>query len=458
MCPNPDQSVLNIDPTGFVSRTCNQYDIQGSWYCFADTYNTAEDNCTQTKVPYSATATPGGGMCLAGTLTTSTSSYVGIGLELNGSGGATPVKSPYNATANNPQIIGFNVTLAGTSGGAEVRIGFTGNNGNVPMYVAPYVSRTLAGTTTFPVLFSQAVVPATFTGVADPGGTVTPSSIFDIQVEIPGGVAATYNLCVTNVTPIFAGGDGGTVSGTCSALMTAGGQNCTPAAVVPAGNYGLQNDESNATGQCVQGIAGGPCAGFTASYTAAFGNAGNSAPSAYPSLVYGWQNGIFYGGYPTAKQLTTIATAQSNWQFTVPGSGTWDVAYDTWFSSSPAPTTANGGLELMVWAAAQGGKNPVGSDTGQSVNFTGGPWEIWTGPITVANLGTWNVISYKRNSASSSTVTPDLAQFFNDALTRNVGLQSTWYLLGIQAGFEVWQQNAGANMVTNTFSVNVTTK
>jgi len=363
-----------------------------------------------------------------------------------------------NETANN--VIGFNVSLSGNSGGGEVRIGFTGNAGGVANYVAPFVSTTLNGATTVPVLFSQATVPFT-TGVSDPMGKVDPTMVYDIQVEIPGNTssASTYTLCITSISPILSGFDGGALQGSCSNLMTTGGQNCAPSAVTPAGNYGLQDNVNNAaTGQCVQAVAGGTCSGFTATFANSFGNAGSSSPTSYPSLVYGWQNGTFYGGYPAAKQLSTIATAQSSWTFTVPNSGTWDVSYDTWLHPQASPATANGGLELMVWPAALGGKNPVGSDTGQSVNFAGSNWEIWTGPISVANLGSWTVISYKRNSSSSGTVTPDLAQFFNDALTRNVGLTSSWYLLGIQAGFEVWQQNSGQNMVTNTFSVNVTTK
>jgi hypothetical protein len=455
VCPNPDQSVLNIDATGFVASICNQYRVQGSWYCFADTYGAPEDNCTQGNVPYNAAM---GGMCLSGAIGASFASYVGMGLELNATGGTTSQKLAYNATANN--VIGFNVTLSGNSGGAIVRISFTGNSGTpaVAGYVAPFISTTLNGTTTIPVLFTDAV--DSIMGTSNVNGKVDPTMIYDLQVEIPGGSAANYNLCITNVSPILKGGDGGAVGGSCSSLMTAGGLNCaTTAGVTPAGVYGVQNNiNGGVAGQCVQAVAGGTCAGFTASFTSSFGNAGMSTPQSYPSLVYGWQNGTFYGAYPTAKQLSTIATAQSSWQFTVPNSGTWDVSYDTWLDSQPAPATANGGLELMVWPAALGGKNPVGNDTGQSVNFAGSTWEIWSGPITVQNLGSWTVLSYKRNSSSSGTVTPDLAQFFNDALTRNVGLTSSWYLLGIQAGFEVWQQNSGQNMVTNSFNVNVTTK
>ena len=175
-----------------------------------------------------------------------------------------------------------------------------------------------------------------------------------------------------------------------------------------AGNYGLQNNvNGGATGQCVQGVARRhPARASAATFANAFGNAGNSTPTSYPSLVYGWQNGVFYGGYTTAKQLMNIATAQSSWQFTVPSSGTWDVSYDTWWHPTAAPATANGGLELMVWPAALGGKTPAGTDTHQSVSFAGSTWEIWTGSITVANLGTWQIISYQRSSSSSGMVTP----------------------------------------------------
>ena len=79
--------------------------------------------------------------------------------------------------------------------------------------------------------------------------------IYDLQVEIPGGSAANYNLCITSVSPITQGrrrrrdhrelqqpDDGGRL------------ENCAATAgVTTAGDYGVQNNiNGGVAGQCVQ--------------------------------------------------------------------------------------------------------------------------------------------------------------------------------------------------------------
>jgi hypothetical protein len=46
----------------------------------------------------------------------------------------------------------------------------------------------------------------------------------------------------------------------------------------------------------------------------------------------------------------------------------------------------------------------------------------------------------------------DLKAFFTDAVGEGVGISTSTYLLGIQAGFEVTGANSGA---TNSYSVSV---
>jgi hypothetical protein len=79
-------------------------------------------------------------------------------------------------------------------------------------------------------------------------------------------------------------------------------------------------------------------------------------------------------------------------------------------------------------------------------------FEIWTGTVS-----TWNYIAYRRAPGSSTAISNmNLMQFFNDARTRSVNLQTTSYLLGVQAGYEIWNQPAGeTNVKTSSFSVSV---
>ena len=440
VCTNTDKSILTIDSKGWVDRMCNVYNLQGAWYCFADTYGAPEDNCTKGTTPFS-TASPGPGMCLSGTVPASTSAYVGMGLSLNDSGGMSPVKSAYNATMNH--IIGFTVTIAGTTGGGELRIGYPGADQQTnPTDPAPFVSAAgpaSGGTTDIQALFSQAVVPSSWM-VPNKGATVDPTAIYDIQMEIAGGTtAATYNFCVTDIKPIFSGDAGSSTCGTYGKVC--GSQDV----VVDVGNYAVQNNISNnGTGQCVQPTCSGGNPGFTATFpNGSFGNGGNS-PSSYPSVIYGWAAGTFYPGSPLPKQLSGITSANSTWQYSVPG-GSYDAAYDIWLGSG---TSGTPGLELMIWMGYSGAQ-PAGSDTKKTFALGGVTYEVWTGQVN-----SWKYIAYQSKSPSASgSANFDLNSFFKDAEGEGVGLTSSWYLWGIQAGFEVY--NASGTLTTTSFSASV---
>jgi hypothetical protein len=170
-------------------------------------------------------------------------------------------------------------------------------------------------------------------------------------------------------------------------------------------------------------------------------------PSSYPSVIYGWQNGQYFGTYQAsnAKQVSQIASANTSWQYSVPG-GTYDAAYDTWLGPS---TTGTPGLELMVWLGYNG-VQPAGSNTNKTVTIGGGTYQVWTG-----NVSSWRYLAYRTNSPSgNANVSFNLNDFFQDALkNQNVGLMNNWYLMGIQAGFEVYSESG--TLTTNSFSVSV---
>jgi hypothetical protein len=291
------------------------------------------------------------------------------------------------------------------------------------------------------VLFSQAQVPATW-AVANKGAKIDPNGIYDVQVEIAGSVAATYDFCVTSIKPILSA-DAGT-----STCQSSYGKVCGSQDVVQGvGNYAVQNNIfNNGTGQCVQPSCNAGNGGFTVSFpNGSFGNGGTVTPSSFPSIIYGWANGTFYAGSPLPMQLSAVTSANSTWSYSVPG-GTYDAGYDIWLASSPTATTP--GLELMVWPGFSG-VQPAGSNTNKTVSIAGTSWQVWTGSVS-----SWQYLAYRSNSPSASAnVSLDLNTFFQDAVTENVGLTSSWYLLGVQAGFEIYSMSG--TPTTSSFSVSV---
>jgi hypothetical protein len=448
-CANADKTIIPIDATGFVTRTCNNFGMQGAWYCYADGVAGGTSSCVQGRTPFVAAST---GMCVSGTTSTNTvggAFGAGIGFSLNDSGGAAAVKSAYNAQMNN--VVGFEITVTGTTDVA-LRLNLTGAaSSNDP---APFVA--LPGAGTYQVMIADAVVPGGWAN-ANAGSRATPASIFDVQLAVPADAtkAANYNFCITRLKPILAS-DTITPAGTCTATAAYGSKVCGAQDLLgEVGGYAVQNNiNAGAPGtQCVQAMLGGAtCGGFAATFTG-FGNAILSTPSSYPSIIYGWQNGSFYGSYKTAKQLSAVGAVTSSWNFVSPATGKWNAAYDIWLGPQAAPKTAAGGLELMVWLNYGGGAQPLGSNSNADVSVAGEMWQVWKGSVTV-NAATWQYIAYRRSVGSSAPVNNlDLKAFITNAASQNVGLAPSSYLLGVQAGFEVWQSSEPAT--TNSFSATI---
>lgn len=161
-------------------------------------------------------------------------------------------------------------------------------------------------------------------------------------------------------------------------------------------------------------------------------------------MIYGWQNGVFYGTYQTAVRVSSIQAVPTTWTYAASG-GTYDAAYDVWFGAGPSGLTPT--TELMVWVG-DAGPQPAGSDTNRVVSVGGGLWEVWKGTVN-----SWPYLAYRAKSPNAeATVSLDLAAFIRDAVA-NEGLPSSAYLWGVQAGFEIYR--ASGTFSTTAFTVSV---
>jgi hypothetical protein len=439
MCTNPAGDALPIDESGWVARECNDHGIQGAFYCYDDMINPT--SCPPAAAdgtrppPFRA----GSGMCISGDTTvdpTYAAWGAGLGLSLNDAGSPTFVKNAYNATGQG--VTGFELLISGTTGGRPLRVGFTGSA--MPEGAQPFVEFP-AGATSLSVNIQDALVPATWT---DPnaGTTADPAAVYDLQVQIPGGDVAThYDFCIAGMQPIAPGGPGG------GTVPPFGTQQCASLGTIDlTGRYMVQNNLYNATGgtQCITAAWDmGANAGFVVNPMVSV-EAG-SAPASYPSVVLGWHYGRFHGSYGAARTLASLASIPTSWTFTVPPSGRYNASYDAWIHPTNAnPSTPNGGVELMIWVN-QRETTPIGT-VGPTVRIGDADWAVWYGP----NAGGWTTVSYVRSGNVTSVTNLDLLPFFVDAAQRNYTTGAS-YLLGVQAGFEIWQQNQP--MTTNSYTV-----
>jgi chitodextrinase len=232
-------------------------------------------------------------------------------------------------------------------------------------------------------------------------------------------------------------------------LVTAGPAAAAPticekfgSTTVSSGRYVVQNNNwGDDTTQCIDVNQTGP--GFSVT-TASHNKATNGAPGSYPSIYYGchYANCSSGSGLPVQASTSTFAGLSTSVSMTFPGPGIWDAAYDIWFDPTPRTDGQNTGAEIMVWLNKQGSIQPVGSQVG-TATLNGATWNVWEG-----NIG-WNVVSYVRQSATSS-LNFGVNEFFSDAVNRGFA-QRAWYLTSIQAGFEPWVGQTG--LAVNSFSV-----
>ena len=180
-------------------------------------------------------------------------------------------------------------------------------------------------------------------------------------------------------------------------------------------------------------------------------NATNGAPGGYPSIYQGCHWGSCSSGgltsTPVQVSALTPGRVTTSWSTTQTGSGAYDVAYDIWYNQTPTTAGQPNGTEMMVWLNHNGSVQPFGSEVASNVSIGGHTYNIWYG-----TQSTWDTVTYDMTSGTTSVSGLDIGTLTQDMVSRGY-TRSSWYLIDVEAGFELWQ--GGAGLATNSFSVNV---
>jgi Glycosyl hydrolase family 12/Cellulose binding domain len=213
---------------------------------------------------------------------------------------------------------------------------------------------------------------------------------------------------------------------------------------VDGGVYMVQNNEwGSGAREC---LAVGRRGGFTVTRSA-IANSTSGAPGGYPSIYRGchWGTCTPHSGLPVpVSGLLSPGTVTTSWATAQPGTGAYDVAYDIWFSRAPRTSGQPDGAELMIWLNHSGPVRPFGAQVSTAA-IGGRSYQVWFGKQA------WNTISYSMVTGTTSVRDLDIGQFAADALRRGY-IGKSWYLIDVEAGFELWQ--GGAGLTTGSFAVN----
>lgn len=210
---------------------------------------------------------------------------------------------------------------------------------------------------------------------------------------------------------------------------------------VAGGEYTLQNNIWGAdTAQCISPVA---ATGFKID-SAEHANFGG-LPASYPSIFKGchWEDCTPDSGMP--MRVSDVDSAAFSWSFNTIGGDTWNATAEAWFKTNPVPGPPDG-AELMLWFDHNGAVQPGGSLT-DTVVLAGTTWEVW-----FTDSPGWNFVTYRRTVPVNSAAL-DLKPFIDDATLRGY-IDPDWYLMDMEAGFEVWRGGAGLQVNGFSFQLN----
>ena len=212
-------------PTGLVLGSSNVLGVQGSWYAYSD--GMGADGSTATGIceaggghavaQCSTVTTPavgsflntGGMMCTSGKVAVVIAGVndlpdyghitgAGIGLDLNNSGGAVPVRGVFNATAKHVTGVAFDLDIVALPG---LRVEFPTPTTDATSVGAAYWGATsafpgspvVAGTNV--IRWADVRIPSAVAPAFDP--TMIESVLFHVPTTVT--AAGPYSFCVSNL-------------------------------------------------------------------------------------------------------------------------------------------------------------------------------------------------------------------------------------------------------------------
>ena len=133
----------------------------------------------------------------------------------------------------------------------------------------------------------------------------------------------------------------------------------------------------------------------------------------------------------------------------MPDSGAYDVAYDIWINQTPRTTAEPNGTEIMVWLDRYGGVQPAGAIIAHNEVIGGHAYNVWYSRGSYAAGGT---VSFALTSPVRSVQSLDIGPLVQEAVRRGY-TSRLWYLIDVEAGFEIWQ--GGNGLAVSQFGVRI---
>jgi hypothetical protein len=270
---------------------------------------------------------------------------------------------------------------------------------------------------------------------------------FPVGVLVLGALLAAILPALTSASP---------ASATASKLLCGRYQHVSvhPAQPGRLDRYWVRNDYWGTGGMCMSNSGKQP--NFTV--VKAGHNQLHGAVMAFPYIFTGCSWGICTKGSGLPARASTLKDPESSWSINAKAGGTWDASYDLWFSKHRMTNGQATGAELMIWLNSS---NIAPASKTKPVMIDGTKWYFDTWKTPVRGGFSWRYIQFRRVHPTSSVRNLDLGAFIRAAeqiqVPRVQGTGSlvhrSWYLMNIEAGFEL--THGGAGLATTGFSAHL---
>jgi hypothetical protein len=230
-----------------------------------------------------------------------------------------------------------------------------------------------------------------------------------------------------------------------SQAKTAGGSFdvCTTDKAIADGNYEVNNNNFIGKPECLTGENG------VAAFTVKSSGASSTTPGsdAFPNIFTGCSWGICSPDSWLPARLSAVGNPVTTFAGTEKASGTWGAGYDMFFDQRPV-RTGQGQVEAMIWLNSRNAYDPAGKGW-PVVTIDGTQWYAMTWETGSAKER-WRYVQFRRKTATASVRDMPLGPFYA-YLEKQGWVTPDWYLLNVEAGFEIW--NGGTGLAVNQFAV-----
>jgi hypothetical protein len=232
-----------------------------------------------------------------------------------------------------------------------------------------------------------------------------------------------------------------------SAAAASAAQMCRPYQYLPvtnrlAENFIIRNDDYGGIRECV--INSGTRANFAVEHSSAHSR--DREPVAFPYIFLGCSWGLCTTGGGLPARVYALRDPHTGWDISAHAGGTWDATYDIWFDKEPITTGQATGAELMIWLNAHGFGAPGRHTPIVWVDHARWYLQSW---ITHNSGFKWRLIQFRRFRPTSRAVHLDLGGFIR-RMERRHWVRPRYWMLNIDAGFEIWR--GGDGLRTNWFT------